>query len=58
MQQKASGVRRLTPRAVLASLILILLGVSNVLLAPVGIAAGVTAADIKEVVVTGRRIPC
>lgn len=57
MQPKASGVRRLTPRAVLASLILILPGVSNVLLAPVGIAAGVTAADIQEVVVTGRRIP-
>jgi outer membrane receptor protein involved in Fe transport len=57
MRVQAAGIAR--PRRDSARAIIALISAVTVsaLLGPVGVAAGVTAADIQEVVVTGRRIP-
>lgn len=57
MPVKLSGVRQRPLRSAFAIAALISPGVINLLLPALGVAAGVTAADIQEVVVTGRRIP-
>ena len=57
MQLKLSWGRRLTRYSGRSIIALIAAGIASASLGPVLIAAGVTAADIQEVVVTGRRIP-